>query len=146
MYTLVLCTRDVAFPNSFTERLRKTLHVGKSASFLHPPMLAKVRLALVYVARGITPLSQWVVSSFVESSYLTFLSSASCSLISFRVEGCGPGWMNIAVPGPSALSIFWELFMMEYMGPLGLLTAQVVFHGLALVYGPPNGKDYIPTS
>ena len=106
MYTLVSCTRDVAFPNSFTERLRKTLHVGKSANFLYPPMLAKVRLALVYVARGITPLSQWVVSSFVESSYLTFLSSASCSLISFRVEGCGPGWMNIAVPGPSALSIF----------------------------------------
>lgn len=34
---------------------------------------------------------------------------------------------------------FLRIFMMEYMGPLGLLTAQVVFHGLALVYGPPNG-------
>lgn len=72
-------------------------------------MLAKVRLALVYVARGIIPLSQWVVSSFIESSYLTFLSSASCSLISFRVKGCGPGWMNIAVPGPSALFHFLRI-------------------------------------
>ena len=49
-------------------------------NFLCPPMLAKVRLALTYVARGITPLSQWVVSSLIESSYLTFLSSASCNL------------------------------------------------------------------
>lgn len=112
-------------------------------------MPAKVRLALVYVARGITPLSQWVVSSFTESSHLTFLSSASRSLISFRAVCCGPGWMSIAVPGPSALSIFWELFMMEYMGPLGLarlLTAQVVFRGLALDYGLKNGKDHIPAS
>lgn len=49
-------------------------------NFLHAPMLAKVRLAMVYVARGITPLSQGLVSSWIESSYLTFLSSANCSL------------------------------------------------------------------
>lgn len=49
-------------------------------NFLHLPMLAKVRPATVYIARGITPLSQWVVSSFSQSSYLTFLSSASCTL------------------------------------------------------------------
>lgn len=43
-------------------------------------MLAKVRQGMVYVARGITPLSQGVVSSFIESSYVTFLSSASSGL------------------------------------------------------------------
>lgn len=49
-------------------------------NFLCPPMLAKVRLAMTYVARGITPLSQWVVSGLIESSYLTFLSSSGCNV------------------------------------------------------------------
>lgn len=56
------------------------LCVGNLQNILHPPILAKVRLAMVYVARGITPLSQWLVSSFTESSHLTFLSSAGGSL------------------------------------------------------------------
>lgn len=75
---LTSCARDVALLISFTKKIKEKLFtLVNLQSFLHPPLLAKVRVAGIYTAWGITLLNQWVVSVFIESSCLAFLCPAS---------------------------------------------------------------------